>query len=81
MAMAVLGKNRYYHWAKILRRHWFDTARLCSFSEYADSLIAEVIDQTPNVLQKVSTSLPRRFPAAVANSILRGLEQAVRRLA
>lgn len=81
MAMAVHGKNRHYHWAKILRRHWFDTARSCDFAEFADPLVAEIIEQTPIVIRTVPKLLPPRFPAAVATSILSGLEQAVRRLA
>lgn len=80
MAMALHGKDRHYHWAKILRRHWIDTARACDFSEFVESLIGEVVSQTPSVIQKVSKLLPAKFPAAVADPILKGLERGAKRL-
>ncbi|MFL6712506.1 MAG: type II toxin-antitoxin system HipA family toxin [Sulfurifustis sp.] len=80
MAMALRGKNRRYHWATILRRHWFDTARACDFSEFVEPLIGEIVDLTPKVIEKVSKLLTPKFPAAVADPILNGLERAVKRL-
>ena len=81
MAMAVRGKNRHYHWAKISRRHWLDTARACDFSEFVGPVIDEIVDQTPIVIRNVSKSLPARFPDAVANPILKGLQRAAKELA
>jgi serine/threonine-protein kinase HipA len=80
VAMALHGKNRHYRWANILPRHWFDTARACDFSPFVESLIDEVVKQTPNVIQKVSKSLPAKFPAAVADPIFKGLERSAKRL-
>lgn len=81
MSMAVHGKTRHYHWAKMLRRHWIDTARACNFGEFIELLIAEIVGQTPSVIEQVSQRLPRGFPASVATPILRGIEKAVRQLA
>lgn len=81
IAMAVRGKSRHYHWKKILRRHWMEAAQGCAFADFIDPVIAEIVDGTPRVVQKVSKSLPRRFPAAVAEPILRGVERAARQLA
>lgn len=81
MAMAARGKHRHYHWSKILRRHWVETARTCDFSDFIDPVIAEIVDGTPRVIQNVSKSLPPRFPAAVADAILGGLERAAKQLA
>lgn len=81
MAMAVRGKSRHYNWSKILRRHWVETARSCDFSDFIDSVIAEIIDGTPQAIHNVTRLLPPRFPAAVADSILKGVERAVKQLA
>lgn len=81
MSMAVHGRTRHYHWAQMLRRHWIDTARACNFGEFIEPLIAEIVEQTPDVIEQVSQRLPRDFPTSVATPILRGLTKAVRQLA
>ena len=80
MAMAVSGKNRHYHWSKIQRRHWLDTANTCNLGAEAEKLIAELIEQTPAVVERISAVLPEDFPADVAESILNGLEKASKQL-
>lgn len=81
MAMAVHGKSRHYRWSTVQRRHWFDTARLCAFAEYAESVISEIIEKTPSVIVQASKKLPTGFPERVAVPIFSGLKKAVANLA
>ena len=80
MAMAVEGSNRHYHWDRILRRHWAETARRCGAQHDIDGIIDEVIAMTPQVLGAANTQIPKDFPAVVSDNIFKGVEQAVKRL-
>ncbi len=80
MAMAVEGTNRHYHWDRIMRRHWVETARRCGMQEEIGPLIEEILAATPKALTAAGASLPRGFPDSVASSVLDGVEQAAKRL-
>lgn len=80
MAMAVYSRSRHYHWARMLRRQWFTTASVCDFASEVETLITELIAQTPNVIASVSANLPDGFPGAVSDPILRGLVKAAEQL-
>jgi serine/threonine-protein kinase HipA len=72
LAMAVLGKNRYYRIAEIECRHWLETAKRCGMPGMR-SIIADILDQTPRVLDEVRAQIPESFPEPVAEAILNGL--------
>ncbi len=75
MAMAVRGTsgNR-YKWSTILRRHWINTARDGGLSRLVvETIIDEIIEQTPNVLSELEKNLPEGFPDIVADKILGGV--------
>ncbi len=80
MAMAVRGTNRHYHWDGIHRSHWIETARRCGFSRMPE-LLDEIRAMTPEVVEKVRTALPSRFPSAIAEPILEGIATSAERLA
>lgn len=80
MAMAVIGKNRHYHWHAIQYRHWLRTAKRCGLQDAAPKIIDALIEQTPTVLTTVQDQLPADFPAELADSILGGLTLAAKRL-
>jgi serine/threonine-protein kinase HipA len=80
MAMAAEGTSRHYHWEKILRRHWVETARRCGMQDEVESIIEEIVAATPRALAAVGGDIPKGFPPAVADSILSGVEAAARRL-
>ena len=80
MAMAVSGKNRHYHWSKIQRRHWLNTANVCDLGPEAEQLIIELVECTPTVLEHISALLPDDFPIAVAEPVINGLEKAAMQL-
>ena len=74
LAMALHGKHRHYHWAKIQPRHWLSTAKVCGLPQAAAlSTIDEIVTATPAVIEKVSQSLPVDFPASVADLIFTGV--------
>lgn len=79
MAMAVEGKNRHYHWRSIRVRHWLETGRRCGEPGMA-TLVREVVDQTPAVLDSVRKLIPAGFPAAIAEAILAGVKNAATEL-
>ncbi|MBI4005201.1 MAG: type II toxin-antitoxin system HipA family toxin [Gammaproteobacteria bacterium] len=80
MAMAVTGKNHHYHWSKISRHHWELTAELCNFKSDINTLIEELVVQTPKVIDDISKRLPNKFPATVSDPILNGLKKACDKL-
>lgn len=80
MAMAVEGKNRHYRWDDIRYAHWLDTAKASGMRDEMVSLIGELSAATPGVLASVEKQIPDGFPAAVSDSILKGLETAATRL-
>ncbi len=73
MAMSVRGKNAHYRW-KV-------TAQQNGLGRVADTLIAELIERTPEVIGNVQSELPPDFPEQIAASIFDGLEGAAKRLA
>jgi serine/threonine-protein kinase HipA len=75
MAMAVEGKSRHYLWHSILGRHWEETAKRCGIGSVFRSLVAELLDRTPGVVDSVSSRLPKGFPDSVASPILDGLRR------
>ncbi len=82
MAMAVLGKNRHYHWQGIVRRHWLSTGKKCGLDETSiHQVIQELIEATPNVIDSISGRLPDSFPEDLAEAIFDGLRASVRKLA
>ena len=79
MAMAVRDKNAHYHWSSIYRRHWEVVAARNGLGRDFPTMIAELIDRTPEVINTVSAELPADFPSSVAEPILDGLTQASKR--
>jgi serine/threonine-protein kinase HipA len=80
MAMAVEGKQRHYLWHSILYRHWEETAKRCGLGSVFGSLVAELVDRAPEVVDSVSSRLPKGFPDSVASPILEGLRASASRL-
>ena len=74
MAMAVSGKNRHYHWERILNRHWINTSRTCRFPlDDLKRILDELFGEMPLVIDQVKNQLPPDFPSHIANSIFNGM--------
>lgn len=80
MAMAVWGANRHYKWGEIRRSHFERTAADCGLGSSVKTLIAELVERTPEVLRQVTAAIPAGFPDGVSGPILEGLAQAAQRL-
>ncbi|GAB1487850.1 type II toxin-antitoxin system HipA family toxin [Opitutaceae bacterium] len=79
MAMALEGKNRHHHWDGIRLRHWLETGKRCGVPQMA-TLVREMIDRTPTALAVARQAIPAGFPAAIADSILDGVQTTAQRL-
>jgi serine/threonine-protein kinase HipA len=80
MSMAVEGKSRHYRWAEIRACHWLETGKRCGVPDMP-ALLAELVETTPAVLDRVASALPKKFPAAIADSILAGVRRSAKQLA
>jgi serine/threonine-protein kinase HipA len=81
LAMAVRGRNIHYHWNAIRRRHWQETAGRNGLGDLVETIIPDLIERTPRVVQTVRAELPADFPEHIAESIVTGMEHAASRLA
>ncbi|MFM8453693.1 MAG: type II toxin-antitoxin system HipA family toxin [Gammaproteobacteria bacterium] len=74
MAMAVLGKNRHYHWNKIFFRHWLSTAQACDFSEIVlKKAIEDLIGRIPKAIEMLASRLPAKFPENIFEAITQSM--------
>jgi len=80
LAMALRGKNTHYRIRDIQRRHFNATAQQCGLGQDMESIIEEVLAETPRVVGQVGASLPAGFPEDVFESITWGLIQSAKRL-
>jgi serine/threonine-protein kinase HipA len=82
MAMAVHGnRSRHYHWSRMLRRHWLQTAKRCGIASRAEAEIDALIARTPKAVDEVAGALPTGFPEAISRPVLKGLLESARKLA
>jgi serine/threonine-protein kinase HipA len=81
MAMAVRGKNRHFHWATILPRHYVAMAKSVAFSATrAADLLEEMAAQTDAVITRVERHLPNDFPAFISDPIFSGLRKQAQKI-
>lgn len=80
LAMALRGKNSHYKLADIQRRHFNTTARLCGLGTDMETIIADVLERTPAVIEQVSARLPGDFPEEVFATVADGLMDSARRM-
>ncbi len=79
LAMAVRSQNAHWKLQDIRARHWDAVARVAGFGDAAN-LIAEVVEQTPEVIARVGGELTAEFPARVSGPIFEGMRAQVKRL-
>jgi serine/threonine-protein kinase HipA len=80
LAMALIGRNRHYHFHAIRRRHFNSTARKLGYGKSAEPLLRELVERTPAVVGEVAATLPAGFLQGVADTVLGGLLAAAREL-
>lgn len=81
LAMAVRSRNAHYRLRDICPRHFLATARQCGFGDGMESIMEDVAQRTPTVIEQVSSMLPKGFPIHVFETITHGLEKSAARLA
>ncbi|MBN22245.1 MAG: serine/threonine protein kinase [Bdellovibrionaceae bacterium] len=68
------GNSRKYRLNEIYRRNVLETAKLCRFDQdRMEEIIDQTINEIPEVIERVQTSLPQSFPKEIAESILTGM--------
>lgn len=80
LAMAVSGKNRHYHLATIMRRHFNATAAKCGWGENVEDIIGELLSKVDGAIETVAKQLPPGFPEDVATAIFNGMRTQAKRL-
>lgn len=80
LAMALLGKNKHYHFKDVQRRHFNSTASKCFQRPDAEDLIEQVLERTTTAIDNVAKKLPKGFPEKVAESIFQGLRKSAEQL-
>ncbi|MFL9910671.1 type II toxin-antitoxin system HipA family toxin [Paraburkholderia sp. RL17-337-BIB-A] len=80
LAMAMWSRSKHDAFRDVQRRHFNTMALRCSYGANAEPLIQRLIDQTPEVIARVSAELPERFPGKVAERIFKGLKSSAARL-
>ena len=74
--MAARGKNTHFRWAEIRTRHWIETAKKSKISKnIARQVIGELLEKTPEVVEKISANLPTEMLTKTSEQILKGLSK------
>lgn len=80
LAMAMWSRSKHDAFREVQRRHFNAMAPRCSYGANAEPLIQRLIEQTPEVIARVSAELPERFPGKVAERIFKGLKTSAAKL-
>jgi serine/threonine-protein kinase HipA len=75
LAMALLGRHRHYLMKDIQRRHFSSTAARCFPQVSAEAVIGQILERTPEAIDRLAARLPRGFPEQVASSIFGGVQR------
>ncbi|MCP2090978.1 UNVERIFIED_ORG: serine/threonine-protein kinase HipA [Paraburkholderia sediminicola] len=80
LAMGMWSRSKHDAFRDVQRRHFNTMALRCSYGANAEPLIQRLIEQTPQVIARVSAELPERFPGKVAERIFKGLKNSAAKL-
>ncbi|MCU5773717.1 type II toxin-antitoxin system HipA family toxin [Erwiniaceae bacterium BAC15a-03b] len=81
MAMAMLGRNRHFHWHTILPRHFISTAQQVDYPvSSVELLMSEMKRKTAQVITDMLAILPHDFPENISEPIFQGLTRQATRL-
>lgn len=81
LAMAVEGRNRHYSIHEIHRWHWKSMAERVGLEDDASQLISTLVEQAPQVFERVGDRLPAGFPMRLYDAVKEGVLRAAQRLA
>lgn len=80
LAMAFHSKNTHYKLKDIYPRHFRTVAAKLGLTGQIDSILEEILEATPAVINNVSAMLPAQFPQHVADTIFAGLQKSAERI-
>jgi serine/threonine-protein kinase HipA len=74
LAMTVRGTHPHRAMHEIMRRHWSAVSQRAGLGTLAEEIIAELLESTDEVIDRVSREIPAGFPEQISDSILSGLK-------
>jgi serine/threonine-protein kinase HipA len=80
LAMALPGQKPHYLLKSIQRRHFETLGKRMGLAGETDRLISEIAQRAALVVEQVQKGLPKDFPQAMLERVLRGLEKSARDL-
>jgi serine/threonine-protein kinase HipA len=80
LAMGLKSKNMHYLIDRIKRRHWNAVAQRNRLGKDFETVIEEMIEITPDVIDELRESLPIDFPVDVSEAIFDGMSKQVEAL-
>jgi len=80
LAMAFRSTNTHYRLKEVCPRHFCSVAKKLGLGGEIDSIIEEILADTPKVISQVGTMVPEGFPAIVSDMIFAGLEQSAEKI-
>jgi serine/threonine-protein kinase HipA len=81
LAMGLKATKKHYRIGDMQRRHFNLVAQRCGLGSDMEPIIAEVIESTPSVIEKVAEKLPETFPSKLFEQITTNLRDAAERMA
>lgn len=79
--MAVRGSSNHYLISQIRRRHWIKQGEITGLGQQeVESIIEDLLAETPGVIERVTGLLPASFPPELASCIFDGIRQQSTRL-
>ena len=81
MAMALIGRNKHYHFKNVVRRHFDGNALQCGYGRDAAPILDSLLARLEPAIQAVTARLPNDFPQQVAETIFAGLRRSAKSLA
>ena len=82
MAMSVKGSKNYYRIEQIQRRHFINQATIVGIpADEAEQLITEITEAAEHVVRTIYKQLPKTYPLALADKILKGMLKQSQKLA
>jgi len=80
LAMAFRSKNAHYKLSEIQSRHFYTVAGKLGLGGEIDSIVEEILAETPKVISEVNAMVPTAFPQLVSDTIFSGLEASLEKL-
>jgi serine/threonine-protein kinase HipA len=75
MAMALIGRNKHYHFKNAVRRQFDSTALQCGYGRDAGPILDPLLERVEPAIAAIGARLPEGFSLQVADTIFAGLRR------